>query len=373
LKNRALGALQGEGTKKLASSLSAIALGLAIGFAVLLASDASHAVSGFGALLFGAFSRGAKSFGQVLYQSTPIIMTGLAFAFAAKAGLFNIGMPGQFVLGAFCAIYASVNLAGVVPKPALWAVSVAAAMAAGALWASAAGLLKAFFNVNEVISCIMLNYIGMYLVNMAIVRSNIYNSSQNLTVAPRSFIPAAGFDKVFPDSGANIGTIVALFASVACYVLLNFTVFGYELRMCGLNRSAARYAGVREKRAIIAAMAIAGSLAGIGGGLFYLSNTGKYMQVADVLAAEGFNGIPVALIALNNPVAIFFTGVFIAYLNVGSLYMQRYGYVPELVNIVISVIIYCSALSAVFRNLLFGRFRKARPSPQPEKRGEGNP
>lgn len=345
--------LSSAGAASFASSLAAIALGLLAGFAILLISNSSMALQGFATILNGGFARGAKSFGLVLYQATPIIFTGLAFAFAAKAGLFNIGMPGQFVIGAFCAIYASVNFS--LPAPLRWIACILAAMASGALWAAVPGLLKAVANVNEVISCIMMNYIGMYLANMLIVKSNIYNAAKNLTVAPGVFIPTYGMEKLFVDSGANIGIFVSLGVAILCWGLLQLTPFGYELKVCGLNRHAAKYAGINEMRCIVAAMAIAGALAGAGGGFLYLSNAGKYMTVVDVLASEGFNGIPVALLALNNPIGVFFSGIFIAYINVGGLYLQRYGYVPEIINIVISVIIYCSALSSSIGKLLFER------------------
>lgn len=104
-------------------------------------------------------------------------------------------------------------------------------------------------------------------------------------------------------------------------------------------------------------MVIAGALAGLGGGLLYLSATGKYISVVDVLADEGFNGIPVALLGLSNPIGIFFAGIFIAYLNQGGFYMQRFDFVPEVIDIIIAVIIYCSAFSLAFKHF-FQKHRK---------------
>jgi len=343
--------------RSILASLLAILLGLLVGFVILIFSNPAMATNGFSAILIGGFNQGMRSIGQVLYMAVPIAMTGLAFAFAAKAGMFNIGGSGQFIVGAFAAIYANVNLANVLPKSVNWFVSLLAAMAAGAVWASLPGALKALANVNEVISCIMMNYIGMYIVNMLIVRSDIYDSTKNLTVSPRSFVPTVGLDKLFPSSGANLGIFIALFFCILCFVILRSTVFGYELKVCGLNRYAGKYAGINETRGIILSMTIAGAFAGAGGALMYLSNTGTYISVVDTLASQGFDGIPVALLAMNNPLGVFFTALFIAHLRVGSLYIQRYGFVPEIVEIVIAVIIYCSALSATFSQALANRHR----------------
>ena len=107
-------------------------------------------------------------------------------------------------------------------------------------------------------------------------------------------------------------------------------------------------------------MAIAGALAGLGGGLLYLAGSGNGIQVVDTLAAEGFNGIPVALLAMNNPIGIIFSGIFIAYLKVGGDQMQLYNFVPEVIDIIISAIIYCGALSLLFKNLIYKiRMRKS--------------
>ena len=158
---------------------------------------------------------------------------------------------------------------------------------------------------------------------------------------------------------ANIGFLIAAVMAVIVYIVLNKTTFGFELKACGKNRDASRYAGINEKRNIVLSMMISGALIGLGGALMYLSSAGKYIKPVDVLAAEGFNGIPVALLASNHPVGIIFTAVFIAYMQVSGFYMQTYRFSPEIVNIIISVIIYFSAFALMVK-MLIGKVQKAR-------------
>jgi simple sugar transport system permease protein len=349
------------GTKKngflsFSASLGAIALGLIVGLIVLLISNPAQAFNGFLTILAGGFSGGASGIGQVLYLATPIIMTGLSVGFAFKTGLFNIGTPGQFIVGAYVAIYIGVKWT-FIPSSVLWIVALLGSALAGALWAFIPGILKAYRNVNEVISSIMMNYIGMYLVNYLIVQT-VYDSAKNQTLPTNTFLPTLGLDKLFQGAGLNSGFFIAILCVAIIYIILNKTTFGYELKACGFNRDASRYAGINEKKSIVLSMVIAGALAGLGGGLLYLSSTGKYISVVDVLANEGFNGIPVALLGLSNPVGIFFAGIFIAYLTQGGFYMQRYDFVPEVINIIIAVIIYCSAFSLAFKNFFQNRRKK---------------
>ncbi|MCL1816804.1 MAG: ABC transporter permease [Clostridiales bacterium] len=345
------------------SSFVAIGLGLAVGFVVLLIANPSDALTGFITLLTSGFSD-LKNTGQVLYFATPIIMTGLAVAFAGRTGLFNIGASGQFIVGAYCAILVGVRCT-FLPGALLCPLAILAAIMAGALWGALPGLLKAWRNVNEVISCIMMNYIGMYLVNYLIILT-VYDQRRNITRAVTSAanVPTWGLDKIFrlgnSPSSANGGIFIAILAALAIYMILEKTVFGYELKACGFNKNAAEYAGINSKRGIILAMAVSGALAGLGGALLYLSGAGKGIDVVDTLAQEGFNGIPVALLALNNPLGVIFSGLFIAYLTVGGFRMQLYNFAPQAVDMIIAIIIYFSAAALLIKGFLqkLGKYKK---------------
>ncbi|MDR2655278.1 MAG: ABC transporter permease [Oscillospiraceae bacterium] len=337
------------------SSVAAIIVGLFAGFVILLLSNPSQAPGGFWAILSGGFSD-MKSLGQVLYFATPIIMTGLSVGFCSKTGLFNIGASGQFIVGGYMAILVGVKCA-FLPGALHWIAALLAAVAAGALWGAVPGLLKAYCNVNEVIACIMMNYIGMYFVNY-IVTLTVFDSTQNRSQTPAAsaIIPKMGMDLVFRDgnniSSANSGFFLAALAAIVIYIILEKTVFGYELKACGFNTDAARYAGINERRGVVYSMLIAGALSGLGGALLYLAGSGNGITVVDTLAAEGFNGIPVALLGLNNPIGIIFAGLFISYLTVGGFNMQLFNFAPQVIEIIISIIIYFSAFALLLKGII---------------------
>ena len=350
-----------KGTFNALASLAAIILGLLIGYVFLLISNPSQSLDGFKAILTGAFSN-PKNVGQVFYYATPIIMTGLSVGFSKKMGLFNIGGPGQFIVGAFVAVYIGVKWTFLPPVIHTIA-ALLGAFLGGVLWGIIPGIFKAYRNVNEVIICIMMNYIGMSTVNL-LVRSQVYDQVKNQSYVPKSSanLPKLGMDKIFTFSGTassvNVGFIVAIVACIAIYVLLEKTKLGYELKACGYNFQAAKYAGINEKRNIVLTMAISGGLSAMGGALLYLSGTGSGIQLTDVLAQEGFTGIPVALLGMCNPIAIIFSGIFMAYLTVGGLSMQLYGFVPQIIDIISSIIIYFTAFSFFISLFLEKRFRK---------------
>jgi simple sugar transport system permease protein len=346
------------------SSVVAILVGLLVGLIILFLSNASQALSGFGAILGGGFAN-MRDMGQVLYFATPIIMTGLSVGFSSRTGLFNIGASGQFIVGAYTAVLIGVKCP-FLPGHLHWITALLGAMAMGALWGSVPGFLKARFNVNEVISCIMMNYIGMYAVNFLITKT-IFDSlkNQSMRVAESANLPKMGLDLVFRQgnniSSANSGILIAIFFAVVIYIILEKTTFGYELKACGFSRESARYAGISESRSIVASMVIAGAMAGLGGALLYLAGSGKGITVVDVLAPEGFNGIPVALLGLNNPLGIIFSGLLVAYLNVGGFNMQLYNFAPQVIEIIIAVIIYFSAFALLVRSFFHAlRERKVR-------------
>ena len=361
MKRRQKSFLTGAGMMSAYSSLLAIAVGLLFGFVILLISNPSQAVSGLGMILKGGFTGGRRGVGQVLYYATPIIMTGLSVGFAFKTGLFNIGAPGQLMVGGFVAIYVGIKWT-FLPGISHWVCGILMGMLAGGLWALIPGLFKALLNVNEVISSIMMNYIGMYGVNL-LIEGNIHDKMKNqtLSVAENAVIPRWGLDKIFVNqmgdyadiSTVNIGIIIAILLAIAVYIILYRTKFGFELRACGLNRHASRYAGINEKRMIASSMVIAGMLAGCAGALMYLAPaSGLHMSVEEILSPEGFNGISVALLGMSHPIGIIFAGLFIAHISQGGFYLQKLQYMPEIIDIIIAAIIYFSAFALLFKRMM---------------------
>ena len=341
-----------ESGANLGASVLAIICGLLFGLIILVCSNPGQAIGGFMMIVQGGFTDGMQGIGQMIYIATPIIMTGLSVGFAFKTGLFNIGASGQFAMGAFAAIYVGVKWT-FLPAGIHCMVAILVALLAGALWGLIPGILKAYLNVNEVIAAIMMNYIGMYMVNLGIQRS-VYDQvkNQSMAVAKTANLPKGGLDILFPGTNINVGIFVVIAFVVLVYIILEKTTFGYELKACGKNKNASKYAGINEKRNIVLSMVIAGALSGCGGALLYLANSGKYLQVLDIIAPEGFSGISVALLGQSHPIGILFAGLFIGYITVGGYNMQLFDFAPEVIDIIIAAIIYCGALSLLFKEII---------------------
>ena len=260
-----------EAFLSVAASLICIVIGLLLGLVVLAIINAEHA---FGDGLLVILKSGFKSprnMGTVLANAAPLIMTGLSVGFAFKTGLFNIGAAGQYTLGAFGALYCAI----VLQWP--WYLCLLAAMLFGAIWGALPGIFKAYLNINEVITAIMFNWIGLYMVNDIMYgkgKSPMYDLASTKTyslrkAAPQAMIPSLGMSELFGKlQSVTIAIFIAIFFAIIVYIILNKTAFGYELRACGFNKNAARYAGINEKRNIILAMMISGALAGVGAGLY---------------------------------------------------------------------------------------------------------
>jgi len=353
------------GTLNILSSILVIIAGLLIGFIILLISDASQAAPAFRTILtFGASTM--RNVGDVLLFATPIILTGLSVAFAFKTGLFNIGATGQFTFGAFVAIFVGVNFDFLPPWLRI-ITSVAGAAVAGALWGAIPGLLKAYRNVHEVISCIMTNYIGMFFVNYMVINFMFDQGRGTSTAMPStSNLPSMGFDRIFREpfgaafrsSAVNIGIVIAILLAILVYVILEKTTFGYELKACGFNKDAAKYAGINQNKNIVFSMMISGALAGVGGALNFMNGTGLSMSIVDNLAKEGFTGISVAFLGLNHPIGIIFSGVFVSYIFLGGARIQPFGFSTEIIEMVISVIIYFCAFVFLVKAFLLGAIKK---------------
>lgn len=336
-------------TKSFSSSLIAISGGLIFGLGIMFLVIPSQALEGFSILLRGGFYRGIKSVGEVLYLAVPIMMTGLSVAFAFKCGLFNLGTPGQYIIGAFVSMFVAFNIT-FIPATIRWMFAILAGGLAGALWASIPGLLKAYRNVNEVISSIMMNYTGMLLVIEG-VKQFMYNSAggESYSIPKSLAIPNLGLNKIFGGSNINLGTFIAIGVCITAYVVINKTTFGFELKATGYNPDASKYAGMNEKKSIVLSMVMAGFFAGLGGALVYLAGTGRTITTAETLAIEGFNGIPVALLGFNDPLGVIVAAIFIAYINLGGNYVQAVFIAVEIIEIIIAAIIYFSSFTLFIR------------------------
>ena len=370
-----------DSTQKVVASLLSILIGLVVGsLVILIVGLTSKSISTKGAwegirLIFaGIFSTGRDasgalswgfnptSVGNMLFRATPLIMTGLSIAVAYKTGLFNIGAPGQYLMGTMVSLMLALSLPTETMGAFLvWLIAFLGGMLAGALWGAIPGLLKAFLNINEVLACIMTNWVAANLVTWLFDISNfknmvegtksgyIYKTTYNGVATAK-----LGLDKLFPGSQVNAGILVAILFAIVMYILINKTTLGYQLKACGSNRHAARYAGIKDKRNIVLSMAIAGSMAGGGAALYYLSgNTEFFWSTYQSLPATGFNGIPVALLAVNNPIAVIFTAIFMSMLDIIGLQLTNLtAYNEYITDVIIAAIVYLSAFALVIRMII---------------------
>lgn len=370
-----------DSTQKIVASLLSILIGLVVGsLVILIVGLTSKSISTKGAwegirLIFaGIFSTGRDasgalswgfnptSVGNMLFRATPLIMTGLSIAVAYKTGLFNIGAPGQYLMGTMVSLMLALSLPTETMGAFLvWLIAFLCGMLAGALWGAIPGLLKAFLNINEVLACIMTNWVAANLVTWLFDISSFKNMAEGTksgyiykTTYNGVATAKLGLDKLFPGSQVNAGILVAIFFAVVMYILINKTTLGYQLKACGSNRHAARYAGIKDKRNIVLSMAIAGSMAGGGAALYYLSgNTEFFWSTYQSLPATGFNGIPVALLAVNNPIAVIFTAIFMSMLDIIGLQLTNLtAYNEYITDVIIAAIVYLSAFALVIRMMI---------------------
>ena len=409
MKNTLLDIYEREGTRKVLASLISIFVGLAVGaIVVVIVGLTKNTITmqgiwdGVRLIFVGILSTGrdasghltwgfqGRALGNMLFRATPLIMTGLSVAIANKTGLFNIGAPGQYLMGTMASLMIALGIpADAMPGWMLWTLAFLGGTLAGALWGAIPGALKAFLNINEVLACIMTNWLAANIVTWGFDVSNFKNLVENTksgyvykttfgltqvdgawTYVEGKGIATAkmGLDKLFPGSQINGGILIAIVFAVAVYVLMSKTTLGYQLKACGSNRHAARYAGINDKRNIVLSMAIAGGLSAAGASLYWLSgNTEFFWSTYQSLPATGFNGIPVALLAVNNPLAVVFTGIFMAMLDIVGQNLTGYtAYNEYITDVIISVIVYLSAFSLVIQTML-PRFRKAnRPNANAE-------
>lgn len=281
---------------------------------------------------------------------TPMIFAALAVAVAMRTGLFNIGVSGQMLAAGFLSSilvgYSGLN--AVLSKPLVLLIGILE----GALVGGLIGLLKYKFNINEVVSSIMLNYIIQYVCSFCINTFYVDPvSRQSKAIAPAARLTLA--DTVVGNLKMDIplGFVLALIAVFAVKFLLDRTKMGYEMKAVGFSRSASRYAGINVGKNIVITMLISGALAGLAGVTYYL---GYFASIQPrVLSSTGFDAIAVSLLGSNNPVGIIFSSFLITIVDKGSTYMSSAaGIQAEIADVITGIILLFSACSAFISYLL---------------------
>ena len=366
---------QKDSFKQIISSLLCILGGILVGFIVLLLLamftkniSFAEAFKGIGIILGGPFTAGKNTMfqlGNMLFNSTPLIFTGLSVAIAFKTGLFNIGAPGQYLMGAMAALLVALSIpSSAVPPAIIWILALLAGAVAGALWGSIPGLFKALLNVNEVIVCIMANWTAANLVSWVFNGSKFINYAEtkiNFLVKTETnnvVTPTLGLDSLFSGGSVKSYIDISIFIAIAVAIFLNImmnkTTFGYELKACGFNKNASKYAGMNEKRNIILSMAIAGALAGAGAALWCINGHQDFKwETYQSLPADGFNGIVVALLAANNPIGVIFSSIFLKYINVSGANLAANTAFNEYVSqLIIAMIVYFSGFASYITRMM---------------------
>ena len=336
-------ALKNPGVQAFVASIICIILGLLIGYVVLLVINPEGAAESILNVIKNFFTWSKpktqlKQFGNTLAKTMPLLMCSLSILFAYKVGLFNIGTAGQYVAGACACLYAALAWGW------SWLPCMLFAIVAGAVLGAVVGVLKAYCNVNEVISGIMLNWISLYTANTLLSKVKEVASPYTMYLTdlnPSSLLPNAGLDTLFnKNKYVTIAVPLALIIAIAVSIILNKTKLGYELKATGSNKNAARYAGMKENRNIILTLAIAGGLAGLGAAMLYLTGYMRWECTQSSVPGMGFNGIAAAFLGGLNPIGAIFSSFFIQHITDGGQYVNTNFYSSQISDLISSVIIY---------------------------------
>lgn len=342
--------------KSILASVICAVVGIIVGYIILLLISAPNATKAITTILknFMYFKKPAQRlyyFGSTFVKAVPLILCGLSVLFAYKAGLFNIGVGGQYCVAIGISLWCALNW----HLP--WWLCIVLASLVAALWGAIVGFFKAVFNINEVIACIMMNWIGLYLVNILLQQESVMNLNASETysirkVSPGSIIPSLGLEKIFHNNEyVSIAIPLTVLIAVILWILLNKTTLGYELTATGLNKNAAKYSGMKEKFNIIITMAISGALAGIAASFFYLTDIQTW-RTASSVPAMGFNGIAVAFLGGLNPIGVIFAGYFIQHITLGGSFIDMRYFNPQIADLISAIIIYACAFVLFIKEIM---------------------
>lgn len=353
--------LKKPGVQSFVSSVICIILGLFIAFVVLLLINPAGA---FGSIMeviknflhFKNPTLRLRFFGETLVKTVPLLMCALAVLFSYKVGLFNIGTPGQYCAGICAAIYAALKWNWG------WLPCVLLAMFAGAALASIVGVLKAYLNVNEVISGIMLNWIVLYFTNATLTAVKNPASKDTLTIASvnkSALLPTLGLDVLFKDKYVTIAIPIAILIAVVIMIILDKTKFGYELKATGINKDAAKYCGMMEKSNIIITLVISGALAGLGAAFYYLTDFEQWAVTQSTVPGMGFNGIAATFLGGLNPIGTIFSSYFITHITAGGAFVDLTKYSSQITDLISALIIYLCGFVLFMKTTMNNMIKKS--------------
>jgi ABC-type uncharacterized transport system permease subunit len=348
----------------------AVLTALLIG-AVLMLLTGDNPLEAYWGLFQGAFGS-VQALSQTIRKATPFIFTGLSVAFAFKAGLFNIGASGQFLMGTIFAVAVGVNFDGL-PFIIHMPLALLAGILGGAIWGAIPGFLKAWRGAHEVITTIMLNYVASNFASWTVYAGGTQGQRPGPLSDPeaaaraisetRDVFVSARIPFILPDFFDRVhwGFVIALVVAVFIWWLLFKTTIGFEVRTVGQNPNAARYAGIRVNWTIVMTMAIAGGLAGMAGAVETLGLNHKFAP--EFTGGVGFEGITIALLGNTNPFGVVLAAMFMGSLYAGAAKMQFDSGVPaEIIQVVQALVLAFVAAPEIIRLL----YRLREPAPEEE-------
>lgn len=346
-------------TKAVASSIVCILIGLLAGFIIMVIRDPENCFAGLSVLFTAGFQGMSESdydaISHVIGTMTPMVLAGISISFAFKLGLFNIGITGQLTMGAFLALICS--FCGM-----SWYVCILVALLGGAAIGAISGFLKAHFNVNEVLSGIMLNWIVYYFCGMIgdYLPESWIDKSNKTQLAKMSV--SGRLPTLFSEYDANgyanqayynitAGIFISIAVAIIIWFILKYTKFGFELKLCGSNKFAAKYAGINQNSKIVLSLVISGAIAGMCGYMIFATPSPKgftFGSLDGVMLSDGFNGISVALIGQTDPIGCILSSFILAYISEGQTQIVNVSilYSKYYMELIKAVIIYAASFSA---------------------------
>jgi simple sugar transport system permease protein len=338
-------------------------------------------IAAYGAMLAGAFgdpgriltasqtgnandiSRAIRPLTESLVSATPLIFTGLAISISFRAGMFNIGGDGQLLIGAMAATIAAIALDGVVPSGLILIATIGVATLGGAAWGFVPGFLKARTGAHEVITTIMLNYIGSLVVFFILTTNPGLRNPGNSTPVSKELTPIVDVPNLInlPNIRLDFGFVVALLMAVAVSWLLFRTTKGFELRAAGFSPTAARYAGISAGGQMMLAMSLSGGLCGMAGGFLVIGTVGQMSP--DLSGGVGFTAIALALLAGLRPSGVVLSALLFGALTQGGKRMGIDTGIPvDLLVFIMALVIMFVAAPGLIRSIW--RVRVSKPAPE---------
>jgi general nucleoside transport system permease protein len=302
--------------------------------AVLMLAFGANPVTGYHALLTGAFA-GTYALTSTAVKAVPLLLVGAGICIAFRANMLNIGGEGQIAMGGLAATATALAVPGL-PAVVLVPVVLLAGAIGGGIWGAIPGAFKAYFNVNEILSTIMLNLVAVQFMNYLLSGPLVARSGyavgglipQTRLLSRNSWLPI-----LISGTQLHLGVLIAVLLAMAVYVLLWHTSLGFRIRAVGLSREASRYAGMSVRSTMTLAMTLAGALSGIAGAMLVFGSISHRMVTDGTLTGftgnAGYNGIVVALFAGLNPLWTILTAFLFGGLLVGGTSMQVVTGVPS--------------------------------------------